>query len=262
MENKFRQNNQNIHINYINEQKILELENRNKKLNTRLKLYKSNLIKVIAISIAASALLSGTIGYNLGKNQEQSAIVSEVTLPSDYIMIDLDVTVNPNDTVYKIASSYYNDNYSSVYGNLDSYVQAIVKKNNIKDAKIYPRDNLSIPVIFNKNNEYYLETNYLQYQINEINENNYWVPHTVDYRVSTIDALAAKASGSESETIQLRKKIMAHNSLESDMIKVGQKLEIVNPELGPLKISLNEAKENLSDSIKNIDIKNQDNIQK
>lgn len=247
MKNNNQVNQSSFHLNCVNGKRIEESVAQNQNL----KLYKDNKIKKVLISTIVAAIIGGGIGYQLktaiDKNNYQPPL-----LPDDCVAMDIDVKVEYGDTVTEIASRYYNDDYEQMYGEFEHYVDAVLDKNDLDSAsKILPGDDLTVPVIFDKDNPFYMESAYLQHQITEIKDNEYWVPHTVTYLDGSISELAAKASGTDSEVGIISSQIMAHNDLENSMIKPGQQLDIVNPELGPLKIALNEAKENLNTSIQN-----------
>ena len=98
-------------------------------------------------------------------------------------------------------------------------------------------------------NIYYQELNRIEQEINKIRETEYWIDYVVKPGDS-LSSIAARASGTAGETIQLTKRIMSKNDLDNSLIYEGQHLKIVNPILGQLKIQFNETKQALQESLK------------
>lgn len=174
-----------------------------------------------------------------------------IVIPDGYVQLLASEDVKTGDSVYSIASEYYDSQvYGSVYDDLNDYVEAIIDANNLPyNGKITPYDTLSIPVLVDVDNPCYQELKSLESQIAKIQEEAYWVDYTVQYGDS-LSSIAAKASGTYGETISLVNQIMSKNNLENSLIYAGQNLKIVNPALGKLKVSFNEMQASLFESVK------------
>lgn len=172
-------------------------------------------------------------------------------VPDGYVSMYTSEEVVRGDTVYSIANEYYNANiYSGTYGSLNDYVETIIDTNNLSyDGDIEPYDVLSIPVLVDADNIHYQELCRIEQEINRVREAEYWIDYVVKPGDS-LSSIAAKASGSTGETIELTKRIMTKNDLRSSLIYEGQHLKIVNPILGQLKIQFNDTKEALQESLK------------
>lgn len=172
-------------------------------------------------------------------------------VPDGYISMVTSEEVVRGDTVYSIADEYYDANvYSNTYGSLSDYVEMIIDTNNLNyKGDIEPFDVLTIPVLVDVDNEHYQELRRIEQEIAQIREEEYWVDYVVKAGDS-LSSIAAKASGTNAETIELTKRIMSKNDLDSSFIYIGQHLKIVNPILGDLKMQFNEAKEALQESLK------------
>lgn len=174
-----------------------------------------------------------------------------IVVPDGYVQIYATEDVDYGESVYSIASEYYDPHtYGAVYEDLNHFVDIIIDTNDLSyDGKITPYDTLSIPVLVDVDNPCYQELKSLEAQIKKIKEEAYWVDYTVQYGDS-LSSIAAKASGSYGETISLVNEIMAKNKLSNSLIYAGQQIKIVNPALGQLKISFNEMQNALFDSLK------------
>lgn len=174
-----------------------------------------------------------------------------VVVPDGYVQLIAAEQVDHGDSVYSIASEYYDsDVYSSMYETLEDYVDVIIDGNNLSyDGDITPYDTLSIPVLVDVDNACYQELKTIESAIQKIKEEAYWVDYTVEFGDS-LSSIAARASGSYGETISLVNEIMSKNKLSNSLIYQGQQLKIVNPELGPLKLKFNEMQQALYESVK------------
>lgn len=172
-------------------------------------------------------------------------------VPDGYVSMYTSEEVVRGDTVYSIANEYYDaDIYSNTYGSLNDYVETIIDTNNLSyDGDIEPYDVLAIPVLVDTDNINYQELCRIEQEIKRIREAEYWIDYVVKPGDS-LSGIAAKASGSTGETVELTKLIMTKNNLRSSLIYEGQHLKIVNPILGQLKIQFNDAKEALQESLK------------
>lgn len=212
-------------------------------------------IKTAVKLTVASIAIIGTIVL-AGKAVLDRPETHPIIVPAGYTVIYAPEDIYSDDTVTSIAKEYYNEVYAEMYGSLDKFIE-VIKQNNGLNFKgdIKSGNSLNIPVLVDENNEYFIQKAELEAQIAEYkdpnnNEKPYWVP---DYKVKFGDSLlglAAKASGSTTETYQLIDSIMSKNGLSNSNIYEGQKLIIINPELGPLKIQLNEITEAFYQSLK------------
>lgn len=187
----------------------------------------------------------------MGARFNHQTPVETVEIPDGYVQVFAREQVEQGESVYSIASEYYNQQvYSDMYENLNDFVDAIIESNNLtRDGAITPYDILTIPVLVDVNNPCYQELKNLEAQIKKIKEETYWVDYVVNFGDS-LSSIAAKASGSDSETISLVNQIMEKNKLSNSLIYAGQELKIVNPALGQLKIHFNEMQDALFDSLK------------
>lgn len=227
----------------VNEQAIKRQAQQNKKLSIN-KLKK--ILKVVGgIAFAGLIFVSG---YNIHSNIVDNQIPQKM---DNCIMTEAKVYVYEGATISDLAAKYYNGNdqelYEQYYGDFDKYKKAALEANNRSEVfdEIKEGTYVDIPIIFDINNPFYKECVVLQQQIKEIEANNYWVSYTVKLGDSC-SKLAAMASASEAETKNLESKIMQHNGLKtSNDLLIGTSVEIVNPELGKLKLQLEETKNNL-----------------
>lgn len=207
-------------------------------------------LKKVGLSlIVVFVIVLGILKIFIPTNEPEKA---PVVVPDGYISMLTEEQVVRGDTVYSIASEYYNSStYSSTYGSLNDFVNTIIDTNNLSyDGDIEPYDVLAIPVIVDVDNEYYQELRRLEQEISKIRQEEYWVDYIVKAGDS-LSAIAAKASASQGETVELTKSIMAKNDLNTSFIYQGQHLKIVNPALGQLKIQFNQMKQALQESLKN-----------
>lgn len=207
-------------------------------------------LKKVGLSLAVVfVIVLGILKILIPTNEPEKA---PVVVPDGYISMVTAEEVVRGDTVYSIASEYYNSStYSSTYGSLNDYVNTIIDTNNLSyDGDIEPYDVLAIPVIVDVDNECYQELRRLEQEINKIRQEEYWVDYIVKAGDS-LSSIAAKASASQGETVELTKSIMAKNNLNTSFIYQGQHLKIVNPALGQLKIQFNQMKQALQESLKN-----------
>lgn len=225
----------------INAKKIREAK--------KLKLQKRIITLGLVAVIGASAFGGYALGYTHRANQE-----TPPTIPTGYILTETTDMVRSGDSVYNIALEYYNENlYSGLYSDINEFTEAILKANGLtENSTIYPGDTLTVPVVTSGNNEYFLTIQDLENQIEEITSTNYWVEYTAKFG-DTYSALAAKASGSSSQTIDITQEIIKKNAGASHSLRPGDTIWIVNPELGTLRCALKDAKAAFQDSVKNSD---------
>ena len=199
----------------------------------------------ILVTTAAILLLLMGARFNM------QTTVEPVEIPDGYVQVFAREQVEHGESVYSIASEYYNQQiYGEMYENLNDFVDIIIESNHLtRDGAITPYDTLTIPVLVDVDNPCYQELKNLEAQIKKIKEEAYWVDYVVNFGDS-LSSIAAKASGSDGETISLVNQIMEKNKLSNSLIYAGQELKIVNPALGQLKINFNEIQDALFDSLK------------
>ena len=90
------------------------------------------------------------------------------------------------------------------------------------------KDNTEEVLLENKEKLEQIRQTYAAAREAQIREEEYWVDYVVKAGDS-LSSIAAKASGTNAETIELTKRIMSKNDLDSSFIYIGQHLKIVNP---------------------------------
>ncbi len=215
--------------------------NKNKlKRRTKLKLYKAG----IATVAASVLILLG--GIKLSNKIQESEILP---MPDNQSMITISVRTQYGDTLSDIAGKYYNDDFEGVYQNINNYINAIKKENKVTSDKIKYNINLDIPVIIDSDNQYYQHILELEKEIKDIEKNDLWVEHTIESGDS-ISYLASLASRNISETYELANKISFKNGIgPKKLLQAGEKILIINPKLGGLKIELEETKKQLEETL-------------
>lgn len=225
-----------IHMRTINDERLRRLE--------RTKIIKT----AIVISLATGAVLGTLLGFNLGKNSVQPNIP---LLPRNYIMVDVTVDINVGDTIYDITEEYYNDNYGGIYPTKTIYENSVMSKNHLKNSNIDYNDQLTIPIIIREDDETYTRMQFLAHQISEIEKNERWVDHVVEFG-DTLSYLASLSSGSYNEAYNNMNEIMNMNGISNEnVLDEGDVIKIINPKLGKLKLELNELKVELAEKAKN-----------
>lgn len=202
-------------------------------------------IKNCIFSITTSAVMFFA-GLGIGKASNSNY----ATIGDNQIMATISIDVSNGDTIYDIANKYYNENYENVFGSKSNYEKSIQLQNSLINSKIKIGDKLIIPVVIDKNNPYLQIIQTLNAKIAEIEQNNYWVEYTVRMG-DTLSNLAALSSGSAGETIENVDKIARKNGLSPNNIYAGQKIYIINPGLGSLRIDLLETQNLLKESLIN-----------
>ena len=209
-------------------------------LQRKLKLQKT--LATIAITIAAVGCLVTFIVTTTKDNEEPVSL----TTPSGYVQMMIEVDSDNLNSVHELATEYYDQD---LYGDLDYFVQTIINANGLsKYGSIGDKDTITIPVFVDVDNPCYQELKRIEAEMKKIKEEAYWVDYTVQYG-DTISGLAAKASGSYGETIGLVNDIMRRNNFTNSLIYDGQKIQIINPALGPLKIQFKEMQAALIESL-------------
>lgn len=224
-------------ISNINKKRINS--NNKKKLNR----------KNCALAITTSVMIFFA-GLGIGKASEIKTNPNYPILNENQIMATITLNAYENDTIEEIANTYYNDAYENAFGSRANYEKSIEKQNNINNSETKLKNKINVPVIIDKNNSYLQELVILKTKISKIEQNNYWVKHTIGLD-ENLSSLAALSSGTNSETIENTKKIADKNGISANTIYAGQEIWIINPELGKLKIQLNNVEANLIESLKN-----------
>lgn len=213
------------------------------KISAKLKL------TVISIAIVGGLFVGGISLINNKPSAET------IVIPDGYTIVYTPAQIYSGNTVESIAERYYNDLYAEMYGSLNNFIEAIKEDNNLNyKADIKTGNVLNIPALADENNEYLIKIAALEEQIAEYSNSNPEKPYWVDYKVKLGDSLlgiAARASGTTNETYKLKDAIISKNSLSNTNIYEGQRLKIINPELGPLKLELEDLKLALHESLKN-----------
>ena len=174
---------------------------------------------------------------------------SEINIPRDKASVVFEIELEDGDTVSEIAEKYYTDETQDVYGSFSHYTTDIEKQNRKSINSIEAGDTVEIPVIVDKDNPYYLNVLDIKNKIKELEENNLWVDYSIK-QGDRIYNLAKLASGDEREIYDLENKIFQKNHINpKDILGIGKKISIINPELGKLKQELNEAMEQLKLSL-------------
>lgn len=217
-----------------------------RKKNERMKIRKR---RTIAGALVVSHLLAGILAYNFGIHNQP--VEAQPSIPNGYILTTTTESIELGDTITKVASEFYDANtYSGIYDNVTEYTTAILEQNGLKpNTTIYPGDRITLPVVVNANNEHYVRIQVLESQIQEIEQNNLWVPHVVSFG-DTYANLAAKASGTDSEIVINTNRLIERNKDSGIMLMQGTTVWIMNPALGPLKIELNNERILFQESLK------------
>lgn len=177
-------------------------------------------------------------------------------IPDGQVRISISEQVDHGETVSEIAGKYYTDDCEGVYNNFANYQREIQENNYLYGDDVQSGRTIQIPVIIDQNNPYYVDVLTLEKQISEFEQSkDYWVRYTVEYG-DRLSVLAEKASGSKSETYELLGEIASKNHMDTtDILREGQEIWIINPELGNLKMQLNEARDLLIQSLSNNQVK-------
>lgn len=212
------------------------VRNINKKKKNKMKLIKNGILGIGGAAIILVSVLQ--IYKQIEKKQ-----INDV--PEGQITTTISIQVEEGDTLSEIADRFYTDTCDDVYRYLSNYQDAIQKENNIigRDPKLRAGTTIEVPVVVHENNAYYQRILELENQIAALEENNKWVRHTVK-QGDLFSTLAEQASINISETYELAKEIAIKNGMSTkDMLNVGQEIWIINPELGNLKIELEQTQE-------------------
>lgn len=224
-----RYNNEQIRITNINQRRLARMRKARLRRNRN-----------IAIAVASVGIILTLIGL---PHKEEAPHV----MPEDYVQIYIREDVEHGDTLTEIAERYYDDDvYDSYYGNINNYIDSIADTNDIYKDRITPYQSLTIPVFVGEENIYLTQIAELEEQIKNLPK---WVNYTVEVG-DTILGLAYRGAGSTNEAYSIKDDIMAKNGLKNSNIRVGQVIQIVNPQIGELKAEIVILKEKLHDSAK------------
>lgn len=212
--------------------------------------FKRNVTYTLLTVTLVSGITGSIIGYGFGKNSQPKENSMPTVDPMETI-ITVDEYLH-NNTISDLAYPYYRGDTAEFFETTEDYTDYVLKTNGIEDAKnIKNGTDIKVPVVVSVDNEYFVEMQSIKQQIKDLEKNSLWVDYTVQSG-DLITSIAAKASGSYEETVQITKQIMIKNGLSSDQIKPGQKLLIHNPELGVLKAELNEVEQQLKDNLQGL----------
>lgn len=199
--------------------------------------------KVLVISAAGILTVATLFGiHKFNKND------FERVMPEGYMQIYTTEQVERNDTLTSIAEEYYDDDiYDSYYENINDYVEEIADINNISNPnRIDPYTTVIIPALTEENNIYMEQIEAIDAQIDQL-------PKWVDYEVQagdTILGLSYLGAGNTDEAYSIQYSIMDRNDLDNSTIVIGQRIQIVNPEIGALKKEREILREKLHESLK------------
>jgi len=201
-------------------------------------------IKLIKLG-AAILIVACSFSFLVACGAKESVVNS---IPDNQIEYTIKYNVKDGDTLFDISKMFFDEDCENVYNSFNDYLASIRNDNNLSNSHIEPNDVLNIPVIIDSNNEYYLRVLEIENKIEELKNNNLWINHTVKYG-ETISYYAALASTNYEETLMIASDIRQKNNLSNNNIQEGSTILIMNPELGNLKLELNEAQLELYNSL-------------
>ena len=213
------------------------MRNVNKKQNKK-KLIRNG---ILGIGGAVIILISGLQIKNVVEKKQ----INDV--PEGQIRTTISIQVEDGDTLSEIADRFYTDNCDGVYRYVSNYEDAIQKENSIvgRNPKLVAGTTVEVPVVVPENNAYYQRILELEKQIADIEQNNKWVSHTVRPG-ELLSTLASMSSVDISETYELINEIANKNGISTkEILRPGDEILIVNPELKELKMELIETQEML-----------------
>lgn len=210
--------------------------------------------RILALTAATTLFLSG---FFMAKNLTEKAHQREAEQLAIAQMMEtqelttITIETEPGDSISKIASEYYNSEYRGFFNTKEDYEKAIMQENNMKVSNLDVGVEIELPIVVDKNNYDYLRKVEIEQRIKEIEDSNLWVKHEIQSG-DMISKLASSASGSYEETYDITQQIYSRNGISSKTIlNIGDKIWIMNPELGLLKAELNEIESILADSMQN-----------
>ena len=205
-------------------------------------------LKIAAIAATVIVVASSVPILNALINNKKKPEVSSV--PDNQIIYTVDVDVNKGDTLSELALQYYNDDCDNVYNSFDNYIDDIARGNGIEDKNLIDKNTTyKLPVVIDKDNEYYVEFLKAREDLNNILQNEKWVTYTIKAGDS-ISKLAMIVSMDNNELIENTNSIISHNQIDPNRLKDGDIIEILNPKIGEAKSRLLGAKKALDESLK------------
>ena len=206
----------------------------------------SNLGKSIIINMAVTAIVASSILIG-GKMVNKPATMAPI-VPDGYVQITIDIQADSGDKISEIAEQYYNEeSYPGYYVNFDDYVKSIAKRNNAKSDNISKFQNVSIPVIVEENNVYLERIAQLNEELNGLKEQE-WISYTINSG-DTLYSLAWKGAGDGDEANKNMEAIIQANNLSSSSLTIGDRIKIINPEIGRIKQEIIYLKDQLTKSL-------------
>lgn len=215
----------------------------NVNLNRIKKLKKYNIKKMVSILLVTLTVVGGV--SHLISAKENKSISNQVDKES-VATFNVPIMVQKGDTIDEFADLYYGDNASIIYSSKQDYMDEIRKINGLKYSGIDANELIMVPIVIDKDSEDYKKIQEINNKIDDITKNNLWIEYTVKYG-DNLSSLAAKASGSQEETLEISRSISSKNNIKG-YLQAGDIIYILNPELGPLKVELNDILSGLSNS--------------
>lgn len=210
-------------------------------INNR-KIKKRKLKKIVAVTLAASSLITIMLLVGSGKDDLNS-------VPNNQLITYVSMQIESGDTLNGIVDRFYTDEFEGFYRSDSDYKKAIKELNDIEGSYLREGNNIMVPIVVEKDNPYLLKKLEIKDEIQNIKENNLWIKYTVKGG-ETLLLLAARASDSESESYKIMEDIAEKNNIETNAtLPIGKELWIMNPELGKLKIELNIAEKEFDESV-------------
>lgn len=184
--------------------------------------------------------LAGNFVQNAGAKE---APASEYLIPSNYIKMNIEISVDENTNIESIAKTYY---VEELYPDFEYYCDMIKKENNIEYGVITPYQNIKVPVIV-RNDDIYLNS------IKTLETELETLPIWVDYIVQngdTIESLAHLGAKDSTEAIECVDRICRYNDIDKkDVLKAGKTIYVINPKIGEIKKKIYSLEENLKSAL-------------
>lgn len=168
---------------------------------------------------------------------------SEYIVPSDYIEMNIDVSVSENTKIPELAEMYY---VEDIYPNFNQYCDMIRDENIIPYGIITPYQNITVPVIVNKDNIYLNNIKNLEKELETL-------PIWVEYEIQigdTLSSLAYLGAKDSTEAMEYVDRIRRYNDIDKrNLLYIGDKIYIINPKIGEIKRKIYSLEENLKSSL-------------
>ena len=226
-----------MEANYYGDSELIRLKRINQKKLQEMR--KKKVVKTkrrIMISVASVALVASLVLVNAPKTKK--------SIPDGYAYVVTSVNVEANDTLYGIAERYYNEAiYGAYYNNLNEYIKAICKCNNIDDAnKITSGTNLLLPAILKIDYDSNNDLTELYSKLDELKETEPYIEYEVSYG-DTLWDLACDASLTSEEIDTKLNELLNINKLKiTSNLREGSIILIHNPAITELKLTIQELK--------------------